>query len=189
MHNVVDFGRCFRFVQVRRLKSVHCHRDPAWTLELLTCAAPTLEELQVDGMTEEHLRVVHSMPRLRLLDISGVRAFTGQPPKLPAVAQSSLWRLRVEKLPRTTLVSMLQAHSRTLAQLWLGVGEAPCSGLGDLLRECSLRLSRVVLYRPGVDPDHNVYCDAELSEVRSIFPAATVQCYTCSDIGFWNQED
>ncbi|XP_034234001.1 uncharacterized protein LOC117641017 [Thrips palmi] len=151
---------------VRRVTEVDCKSDPAWCLDFLCSAAPSLEELEVSHPGEDHLSVVHCMPRLRRLhlgcDYGPLAAL------LPALPQpSSLQWLRVFGLPSATTQSLLRAHAASLDVLWLGMGAAPgadwpdgCSDLDALLGPCGLRLSRLVLLRSH-GPEGEAACRAQ----------------------------
>ncbi|XP_034243517.1 uncharacterized protein LOC117646580 [Thrips palmi] len=176
---------------VRRMTSVGCHRDPAWALDVLRSAAPTLEELSVWYPRQEHLLAAHAMPALRRMDVyCGDGALDAQPPSLPALPRSALKWLRVAGLPRPALASLLRAHSASLEELWLhvgtpGGGQWPrgCDDLDALLGQCGLRVSRVVLWRGYVTHSPSA-CTAQVSAVRRVLPAATVQCYECEEVAW-----
>ncbi|KAK3930045.1 Formin-like protein 7 [Frankliniella fusca] len=167
---------------------VYCHEDPAWTLELLQRAAPTLERLEVFNPREPHLRAVHAMPRLRRLRVvCNDNALHAAPPELGALppGHSGLRWLSVYLLPRATTESLLQAHGGTLEELELYVGtpgeeEWPdsCSDLRSLLGRCGLRaLRRLVLWRGGCHTDTG--CREQLAAVRAALPGVQVLCCRC----------
>ncbi|XP_034242585.1 uncharacterized protein LOC117646045 isoform X2 [Thrips palmi] len=150
---------------VRRLNNVWCNADSSWALDVLCCAASTLEEVCIFDPSEEHLLAVQGMPRLRRMRVSS-RAPRSSPLStlvLPK-AQGGLKWLSVAGLPRPTLLSLLQALSASLEVLILEAelpsvrssvpGEChsgprePVDDLIDLLAQCDLRLSRLVLRRP-----------------------------------------
>ncbi|XP_026288919.2 uncharacterized protein LOC113213907 [Frankliniella occidentalis] len=178
---------------VTKLASIHCHADPAWSLQLLVFAAPTLERLRVLNPREAHLRAVHAMPRLRRLDMDGDAALDAQTPELPSLppGHAGLQWLRVScHLPRATTQSLLRAHSSTLEELELQVGTAGsygwprnCSDLHSLLQQSGLRaLRRLVLRRlPGYR--HGAAdCSEQRAEVRRVLPGAEVLCRTCDKV-------
>lgn len=165
-----------------------CHENVAWFFELLQWAAPTLEELKVWDPLEQHLAVVHAMPRLRRLEVrfSNQDPFP-QPPLLAALPQPSLKWLRVEYLPRTTTQSLLMAHAPALEVLWLSLGtdldaEWPvgCGDLDAFLVPCGLRLERLVLIRLYLhDPET---CRAQVAAARLVLPGCSVQCDQCDHV-------
>ncbi|XP_034242593.1 uncharacterized protein LOC117646049 [Thrips palmi] len=169
----------------RRLKHIRCRCDvdPAWTLEVLRRAAPTLEELFVSMPREEHLRTVHAMPRLRrmyLIASSSTRL------ALPALPHGSLEWLRVSGLPQPALVSLLQAHAASLRVLWLDVSRGAKSGAKPkakpfkVLFKCDLRLSRLVLWSSGHHQPSG--CPGQLAKARRTLPGALVQCKDCDRV-------
>ncbi|KAK3908693.1 E3 ubiquitin-protein ligase SH3RF2 [Frankliniella fusca] len=173
---------------VVRLVGVCCDSDPAWSLELLQRAAPTVERLWVLCPREPHLRAVLAMPRLRRLHVwCGDDALDPAPPELGALppGHSGLRWLRVLLLPRATLQSLLQAHGGTLEELELWVGTPgertwphSCSDLHSLLGRCGLRaLRRLVLRRRCSPPD--TACREQLAAVRAALPG--VQQVLCSE--------
>ncbi|XP_034233003.1 uncharacterized protein LOC117640561 [Thrips palmi] len=171
---------------VRKLTYVYCHRDPAWVLDVLRSAAPTLEELDVREARREHLLAAHAMPRLRRMALVYDSGQDTQPPVLPALQRATLKWLRVWTLPRPTLTSLLRAHSASLEVLWLRVGTSeggdwPHRGkdLDALL--CGLRVSRVVLWRYGMS-HLSAPCQRQLAAVRRLLPAASVRCMDCDNV-------
>ncbi|KAK3928156.1 E3 ubiquitin-protein ligase TRIM32 [Frankliniella fusca] len=170
---------------VVRLYGVWCDRDPAWSLELLQRAAPTVERLELLLPREPHLLAVLAMPRLRRLQLCCDTPLDAAPPELGALppGHSGLRWLRVFSLPRATLQSLLQAHGGTLEELELMVGtpgeqEWPysCSDLHSLLGRCGLRaLRRLVLRRGGCS---HTDCGEQLAAVRAALPG--VQQVLCS---------
>lgn len=150
---------------VRRLKGLHCGRDAAWSLGLLERAAPHLEELEAWQLLARHVPLLHAMPCLRRLDVTGSDGLccTKKPPVLPALPSShtGLEWLCVQDLPRETTLSLLRAHGATLRTLSLFVGTGrghsawpeTCKNLADFLRCCQLKvLDRLILVRP---PDYS----------------------------------
>ncbi|KAK3917518.1 Formin-like protein 3, partial [Frankliniella fusca] len=111
---------------VVELNGVRCHASPAWSLELLQRAAPTVETLHVFEPLEPHLYAVHAMPRLRALHVACDTGFVVKTPEVelgalpPGVA--GLRRLNARSLPRATLQSLLRAHGGTLEELTLFSG-------------------------------------------------------------------
>ncbi|XP_026284802.2 uncharacterized protein LOC113210849 [Frankliniella occidentalis] len=180
---------------VTRLVKVWCHMDPAWSLQLLQRAAPSLERLSVMSPREAHLRAAHAMPRLRRLDVYGDDALRAQPPELPALppGHAGLQWLRVHYLPRATTQSLLRAHGGTLEELVLVVGTAgdelwprSCGDLHSLLQQSGLRaLRRLVLVRSGsYGYSHEAAaCREQRAEVRRVLPGAEVLCDTCDSVG------
>ncbi|XP_026289360.1 uncharacterized protein LOC113214267 [Frankliniella occidentalis] len=175
---------------VSRLVGVYCHRDPAWSLQLLQRAAPTLERLSVLYPREAHLRAVHAMPRLRRLSVRGDAALDAQPPELPALppGHAGLQWLGVCLLPRATTLSLLRAHGGTLGELELVVGTAgsygwpySCGDLHSLLQQSGLRaLRRLVLRRWAYAYSHEpAACREQRAEVRRVLPGAEVLCDKC----------
>lgn len=169
--------------------TVHCFSDPDWVLDVLRSAAPTLEELRLAGPREEHLRVVHAMPRLQRMDLDVCdKVLDIQPPELPALPlPSKLKWLRVSGLPRATLVSLLRAHNEALEELWIDI-DTPFSwtwpeysnDLDVLLDQCGLRVRHVVLGRDG---DHSKKCcEAQVAAVRGVLPQAIVSCEMCHGV-------
>ncbi|XP_026290002.2 uncharacterized protein LOC113214754 [Frankliniella occidentalis] len=178
---------------VTRLVKVWCHEDPAWSLQLLRCAAPSLELLSVYFALEDHLREVHdAMPRLRRLELSGGYALLhAQPPELPTLppGRDGLQWLSVGTLPRATTQSLLKAHAGTLEELQLYVGtpgikEWPdtCGDLHSLLQQSGLQaLRRLVLRRWGCS-HKPVTCSEQRAEVRRVLPGAEVLCSECDPV-------
>ncbi|KAK3931565.1 E3 ubiquitin-protein ligase TRIM32 [Frankliniella fusca] len=191
-------GRCGRaekaaalqeVLGVVRLVRVFCDSDPAWSLELLQRAAPTLERLELLCPREPHLRAVHAMPRLQRLHVVYDPALGAAPPELGALppGHSGLRWLRVDNIPRATLQSLLQAHGGTLEELELEVGTPGeqrwphnCRDLHSLLGRCGLRaLLRLVLRRGWWRDGHTVTaCREQLAAVRAALPG--VQHLLCS---------
>ncbi|XP_052126886.1 uncharacterized protein LOC113208717 isoform X2 [Frankliniella occidentalis] len=176
-------------IGVERLVGVYCHSDPAWSLQLLQRAAPTVEQLSVMYSREPHLRAVHAMPRLRRLFVWGDDgALDAKPPELPPLppGHGNLRWLTVW-LPRATLQSLLQAHGHSLEELALLVGTAgdeawpsSCSDLHSLLGQCGLRaLQRLVLWRVVAWLHDTAACCEQRTEVRRVLPAAEVLCSLC----------
>ncbi|XP_034231496.1 uncharacterized protein LOC117639729 [Thrips palmi] len=190
---------------VRRITGLDCSRDPAWSLELLRSAAATVEELQVMDPLEEHLAVVHAMPRLRRLKVESLDILRALDVQLPALAQpSSLQWLNVHGLSRASTQSLLRAHAASLDELWLLVGvgtgvtgvdddgpfqyrpEWPgCRDLDAFLEQCGLRLSRLVLNREC--PRGCRDCPAQAEAARRVLPGCTVECASC-DRRDWEPE-
>ncbi|XP_052126164.1 uncharacterized protein LOC113215182 isoform X4 [Frankliniella occidentalis] len=177
---------------VTRLVSVRCDKDPAWSLQLLQRAAPTLERLRVICPREAHLRAVHAMPRLRRLHVVGDDALLAQPPELPALppGHAGLQWLWVHRLPRATAQSLLRAHGGTLEELVLYVGTAgsrrwpaSCGDLHSLLQQSGLRaLRRLVLRRDIVCSHERAACREQRAEVRRVLPGAEVLCSMCDGV-------
>ncbi|XP_026278689.1 uncharacterized protein LOC113206676 isoform X2 [Frankliniella occidentalis] len=176
---------------VTRLVSVRCDEDPAWSLQLLQRAAPTLERLSVYHPREAHLRAVHDMPRLRRLAVHCNNA-AAQLPQLPALppGHAGLQWLRVCLLPRATTQSLLRAHGGTLEELELGVGTAgsdewprSCGDLHSLLQQTGLRaLRRLVLLRRRAYSHEPAACSQQRAEVRRVLPGAEVLCGRCDRV-------
>ncbi|KAK3907419.1 Roquin-1 [Frankliniella fusca] len=180
---------------VVRLVEVRCDWDPAWSLELLQRAAPTVERLELLSPREPHLRAVLAMPRLRRLQLwcSDDDALDAAAPELGALppGHSGLRWLRVLRLPRATLQSLLQAHGGTLEELELDVGtpgerEWPysCRDLLSLLGRCGLRaLRRLVLLRGGCCSHTDTACREQLAAVRAALPGVQqVLCGQCDRV-------
>ncbi|KAK3910363.1 Receptor-type tyrosine-protein phosphatase T [Frankliniella fusca] len=180
------------------LEGVSCDEDPAWTLELLQRAAPTVERLEVRNPGEPHLRAAHAaMPRLRRLCVTchdghdHGAAQDAAPPELNGAlppGHSGLQWLRVWGLPRTALQSLLRAHSGTLEELQLHVGARGergwpynCSDLHSLLGPCGLRALRtLVLRRWGCIPTDIGGCEMQRAAVRAALPPGVqVLCSEC----------
>lgn len=185
---------------MRRIIRCYCYFDPAWTLDLLRAAAPTLQEMSVAlaPSSKEHLRVVHALPKLTRLRVSvhgPKRALDTDLPPLHTLPQNRLRWLSASDLPRKTLVSLVRAHSATLEVLQLHVGTAgesgwplACKDLDVLLRrECGLgnrrdvRYLRVVLRRPGLNHSKKG-CSMQLTAVRTALCGATVLCSECTGL-------
>ncbi|XP_052131329.1 uncharacterized protein LOC113209670 [Frankliniella occidentalis] len=178
---------------VTRLVRVYCHRDPAWSLQLLQRAAPTLERLCVRYPREAHLLAVHTMPRLTRLDVDA--ALAAQGPELPDLPPGhgghGLQWLRVGNLPRAWTRSLLRAHGGTLEELQLLVGTAEskgtsysCDDLNSLLQRSGLRaLRRLVLRRVGWI-HQPAACREQRAEVRGVLPGAEVLvlCDKCDHV-------
>ncbi|KAK3928806.1 Indole-3-glycerol phosphate synthase, partial [Frankliniella fusca] len=180
---------------VVRLDGVCCHRDPAWSLELLQRAAPTVERLGVLNPREPHLRAVLAMPRLRRLAVGCADdALRAAPPELGALppGHSGLRWLCVLGLPRAILQSLLQAHRGTLEELELEVGTPGeevwpynCSDLHSLLGRCGLRALRILVLRRVWWGDlHTVTaCREQLAAVRAALPGVQqVLCSQCDPV-------
>ncbi|XP_052124748.1 uncharacterized protein LOC113209648 [Frankliniella occidentalis] len=178
---------------VTRLVNLRCHMDPAWSLQLLQCAAPTLERLSVSCLREAHLRAAHAMPRLRRLDVDGNdAALDARPPVLPALppGHAGLQWLRVYNIPRATTQSLLRAHGGTLEELELVVGTAgkkewplSCDDLHSLLQQSGLRaLRRIVMQRFFGYSHKAAACSEQLAEVRRVLPGALVLCTKCDRV-------
>ncbi|KAK3920298.1 Ribosome biogenesis protein ERB1 [Frankliniella fusca] len=172
---------------VLRLCQVHCLSDPAWTLGLLQCAAPTVERLSVYNPLESHFRVVVAMPRLRRLCLwCDDDAQYACPPGLAAQRPpgsgdgDGLRWLRVRYLPPATLQALLQVHRRTLEELMLSA-RTPGPGRDDLhklLGRCQLRaLRRLVLRRDYGHDDGD--CAGQRAAVRAVLPGVQVLCSIC----------
>ncbi|XP_026287463.1 E3 ubiquitin-protein ligase TRIM32-like [Frankliniella occidentalis] len=176
---------------VTRLVEVYCYADPAWSLQLLQRAAPTLERLSVSCLREAHLRAVHAMPRLRRLFVDGNdAALDARPPELPALppGHAGLQWLRVCLLPRATTQSLLRAHGGTLEELELWVGTAgsdgwpySCGDLHSLLQQSGLRALRRLVLRRGYGHEAAA-CSEQRAEVRRVLPGAEVLCDTCDRV-------
>ncbi|XP_026291175.1 uncharacterized protein LOC113215725 [Frankliniella occidentalis] len=176
---------------VTLLVGVWCHWDPAWSLQLLQRAAPTVERLSVNSPREAHLRALHAMPRLRRLYVDGDADLYAQPPELPALppGHAGLQWLRVWGLPRATTQSLLRAHGGTLEELVLWVGTAgsagwpwSCGDLHLLLQQSGLRaLRRLVLGRLGCIHGP-APCREQRAEVRRVLPGAEVLCDQCDRV-------
>lgn len=169
---------------MRRLVSVYCHGDPAWTQQLLQATLGSVEELQLFYASEEHLLSAHAMPRLRRLYL--MYCAIGEFPELPPLATpSGLQWLRVDGFPRATLLSLLRAHGASLRKLTLSVSEPgvlawpnSCNDLDTLLAGCGLvRLELLVLRRLNIHTEAG--CRFQREAVRRVLPAATVLCKEC----------
>ncbi|KAK3907471.1 MAM and LDL-receptor class A domain-containing protein 1 [Frankliniella fusca] len=177
---------------VVRLVQVLCYCDPAWSLELLQRAAPTVERLELLYAREPHLRAVHAMPRLRRLrvycDDDAVHAATPELGALPPGHSGLRW-LHADHLPRATLQCLLQAHGGTLEELELVVGTPGkpslpwpinCSDLHSLLGWCGLRaLRRLVLWRGA---HKGRACREQRAAVRAALPGVQVLCDVCDRV-------
>ncbi|XP_052120292.1 uncharacterized protein LOC113213386 isoform X3 [Frankliniella occidentalis] len=184
---------CLRLVLgVERLVGVHCCYDPAWSLQLLRSAAPSVEQLSVWYLRQAHMLAVHAMPRLRRLWLSHyMEPRSLELGELPQQGNGEgLEWLKVYGLPRPTTRSVLQAHAHSLQELVLFVGTAgeqqwprSCSDLHSLLEQCGLRaLRRVVLERGGASSrcSHGrAGCDQQRGEVRRVLHGAEVLCSKC----------
>ncbi|KAK3928319.1 Roquin-1 [Frankliniella fusca] len=117
---------------VGRLLGVRCSGGNHCPLRdlLLKTAAPSVEELSIDGVSNTDLVTVHAMPRLRRLEVSGdtsLREHTGGTghslPSLSAGRCGLTW-LHVHSggLPLYPMISLLQAHAHTLETLQLRMG-------------------------------------------------------------------
>ncbi|XP_052125442.1 uncharacterized protein LOC113210855 isoform X2 [Frankliniella occidentalis] len=176
---------------VTRLVNVWCDKDPARSLRLLQRAAPTVERLRVRFPREDHLSVVHAMPRLRRLYVWGVDAPDAQPPELPALpaGRAGLQRLRVHYLPRATTQSLLRAHGGTLEELELQVGTAGsgrwpdcCGDLHSLLQQSGLRaLRRLVLMRYCCSHEAAA-CSEQRARARQVLHGSEVLCDECDTV-------
>ncbi|XP_026293224.1 uncharacterized protein LOC113217512 [Frankliniella occidentalis] len=179
---------------VTQVVRLFCHNDPAWSLQLLQRAAPTLERLRVLYPLEPHLRAVHAMPRLRRLDVEGGAPLFAQPPELPAVGALSsghagLQWLRVQYLPRATTQSLLRAHGSTLEELELlvgtaGRGEWPriCDDLHSLLQQSGLRALKRLVLRRWSSGHRAAACSEQRAQVLRVLPGADVLCVECDDV-------
>ncbi|KAK3913328.1 Roquin-1 [Frankliniella fusca] len=117
---------------VGRLLGVRCSGRslPLLKFLLLHTAAPSVEELSIDGVRREDLVTVHAMPRLRRLEVSGGPSLRkeggGKGPSLPPLSagRCGLTWLHVHSggLPVNTMISLLQAHAHTLETLQLRMG-------------------------------------------------------------------
>ncbi|XP_026288220.2 uncharacterized protein LOC113213386 isoform X2 [Frankliniella occidentalis] len=178
--------------KVERLVGVHCCYDPAWSLQLLRSAAPSVEQLSVWYLRQAHMLAVHAMPRLRRLWLSHyMEPRSLELGELPQQGNGEgLEWLKVYGLPRPTTRSVLQAHAHSLQELVLFVGTAgeqqwprSCSDLHSLLEQCGLRaLRRVVLERGGASSrcSHGrAGCDQQRGEVRRVLHGAEVLCSKC----------
>ncbi|XP_026278079.2 uncharacterized protein LOC113206287 [Frankliniella occidentalis] len=179
---------------------------PTWSLELLKVAAPTLEKLRLDNPREEHLHVVHDMPRLRRLEMrvsrneSGSGTLRSNNLVLPALlpGRDGLRWLSVDGLSRVTLQSLLRAHGQSLEELvlWMGTEAAGlgrgwpyhCADLHVFVEQCGLRaLRRLLLWRQLLGPRApNLYhdpdeCRKQCTEVRRVLPGVQVLCGKCDD--------
>ncbi|XP_026289371.2 uncharacterized protein LOC113214277 [Frankliniella occidentalis] len=184
---------------VTRLVNVWCHKDPAWSLQLLQRAAPTVERLRAVYICEDHLLAVHdAMPRLRRLDVSGnLDLLDAQPPvqvsALPPGHAGLQW-LSMGVLPRATTLSLLQAHGATLGELELWVGTAgsckfpgwpdSCDDLHSLLQQSGgLRaLRRLVLRRYTRCSHEPAACRQQRAEVLEVLPGVEVLCSECDHV-------
>ncbi|XP_026283073.2 uncharacterized protein LOC113209647 [Frankliniella occidentalis] len=176
---------------VTRLFRVLCHEDPAWSLQLLQRAAPTLERLSVYHPREAHLRAVHTIPGLRRLHVVGDTALGARLSELPALppGHAGLQWLRVGNLPRATTQSLLRAHGRTLEKLllWVGTGRnegwpGSCGNLHILLQQSWLSALRcLVLRRPGRSHEPAA-CREQRAKVRQVLPGSEVLCDTCDGV-------
>ncbi|KAK3911124.1 E3 ubiquitin-protein ligase TRIM32 [Frankliniella fusca] len=177
---------------VVRLVGVWCHSDPAWSLELLQRAAPTVERLELLYPREPHLRAVLAMPRLRRLQLGCDDALDAAPPELGALppGHSGLRWLSVDYLPRATLQSLMQAHGGTLEELELAVGtpgerEWPrsCSDLHSLLGRCGLRALRTLVLRRWLYRHTVTACREQRAAVRATLPGVQqVLCGWCDPV-------
>ncbi|XP_026292651.2 uncharacterized protein LOC113217027 [Frankliniella occidentalis] len=183
---------------VTRLARVWCDEDPAWSLQLLQRAAPTLERLGVGCALEAHLRAVLAMPRLRRLEVICDDGLVAQPPELPALppGHAGLQWLRVLYLPRATLQSLLRAHGGTLEELELVVGTAgsdgwphSCGDLHSLLQQSGLRaLKTLVLWRESGCSHEPAACWEQQVDVFRVLPGVKVLCDDCHTIEVYREE-
>ncbi|KAK3931721.1 Proteoglycan 4 [Frankliniella fusca] len=121
---------------VGRLLGVRCFGCSSLHLKglLLETAAPSVEELSIDGVLRDDLVTVHAMPRLRRLEVSGDTSLRqyggGMGPSLPSLSagQCGLTWLHVHSggLPENAMTSLLQAHAHTLETLQLRMGTETC---------------------------------------------------------------
>ncbi|KAK3918856.1 Transcription factor TGA2 [Frankliniella fusca] len=190
---------------VVELNGVRCHASPAWSLELLQRAAPTVETLHVFEPLEHHLHAVHAMPRLRALHVACDTGFVVKTPEVelgalpPGVA--GLRRLSARSLPRATLQSLLRAHGGTLEELTLVMGierniidisgtplgeqdedaswPRSCGDLHSLLGRCGLRALRRLVLGRGTCSHTDTGCEEQLRAVRAALPGVQVLCDEC----------
>ncbi|XP_026282670.1 uncharacterized protein LOC113209400 [Frankliniella occidentalis] len=180
---------------VTRLLDVSCHKDSAWSLQLLQRVAPSIEELAIVYPREPHLRALHAMPRLRRLQVSGGdAAMRAQPPELPALppGHAGLQWLRVIQLPRATTQSLLRAHGRSLEELQLLVGTAGrdgrdgwpvcCGDLPSLLQQSGLQALKRLVLRRFVTGHEPAACSEQRAEVRPVLPGVEVLCGWCDRV-------
>ncbi|XP_052132205.1 uncharacterized protein LOC127751934 [Frankliniella occidentalis] len=182
---------------VARLFGVDCDEDPAWSLQLLLHAAPTLEHLSVNYPRAEHLHALQGMPLLRRLEVQCPDSALDKDPPLFSqqceLGHRGLQWLNVWNLPRVTLQTLLRAHGRSLETLELYVGTAgeddwpwSCGDLHVLLLRSDLRaLKRLVLRRWHCS--HELAdCNRQRSAARRVLAAAVeVLCELCDKV--WNE--
>ncbi|XP_026294191.1 uncharacterized protein LOC113218176 [Frankliniella occidentalis] len=182
---------------VTRLHGVHCRPDRDWGLKLLQRVAPSVEELGLCDPSKRHLRALYAMPRLRRLDVwydddeDTEKDFSPPVVAFPSGNASLQW-LGVCRLHGHTLLSLLQAHSRTLEvlQVTLGTGVQTgwpwhsCDDLYRLLQQCDLpALQLLVLDRDCYGEYHEPgQCNEQLAQVRRVLPRADVQCTYCDPV-------
>ncbi|KAK3931588.1 F-box DNA helicase 1 [Frankliniella fusca] len=175
---------------VLRLMDLSCADDPAWSLQLLHAAAPTVERLSVRGIGEPHLHAVHAMPRLHRLYLECPQdAMRTVPPELGPLPEGhdGLRWLRAWSLPRGTLQSLLRAHAATLEELEMWVGspgkkEWPfsCSDLHYLLGQCGLqRLRKLLLWRGNCSHSK---CKEQLAALSQALPGTEIMCDKCHGV-------
>ncbi|XP_034231849.1 uncharacterized protein LOC117639912 isoform X2 [Thrips palmi] len=177
---------------VRRMTGVVGHKDPAWVLDVLRSAAPSLQQLRILNPVRDHLLLVHAMPRLEKLELRCTnRALFTDPPVLPALFEPSTVRwLHVGGLPRATTLSLLRAHHASLKVLWLDVGLEPaaewpfgCSDLVDFVRQCGLDIRELVIGREWLDRygirHDRTKCRAQLQLLERSLPDCLVSCDDC----------
>ncbi|XP_026276551.1 uncharacterized protein LOC113205235 [Frankliniella occidentalis] len=175
---------------VTRLVKLSCDKDPTWSLKLLQRAAPTVQRLSVYFALKTHLSVVHTMPRLTRLNVSGHFAQLGRPLELPSslpLRPAGLQWLSVGVIARTTTQSLLRANGRTLEEVELWIGTAgnkcwpdSCGDLAWLLQQSGLRaIKRIVLRRYKRCSHEPAACSKQLAEVRRVLPSAEVKCGKC----------
>ncbi|XP_052121910.1 uncharacterized protein LOC113218216 isoform X2 [Frankliniella occidentalis] len=192
-----DFMKQEKFVAlldargVTRLVDVYCNVDPAWSLELLQIAAPSVEQLSVRNPLSGvhnyfHMLAVRAMPRLRRLEVI-CEGFLGLPAivfNAPPPGHAGLQWLRVDRMFRSELQFMLRhnAHSLETLQMLMGTSRMGPDPQPELELNGLRALRRLVHNR--IDGGHSADdCKLQLAEVRRrVLPGVEVFCDAC-DIG------
>ena len=116
-------------LQARRLVGLSCDGDCDWVVQLLRCAAPRLEELQLLSAPLVVLAELPGLPQLRRLQVDG-QDVCEDGPEVPAPAPAPEPGLRCSLqwldafLSRPTLRSLLAALGSELRELRITVGNA-----------------------------------------------------------------
>ncbi|KAK3912277.1 E3 ubiquitin-protein ligase SH3RF1 [Frankliniella fusca] len=164
---------------VRRIRYVHCHCDPEWTLQILRASVPTVEVAELFHPGTVHLTAVLTAPHLKRLSLVNTAihdTLYRDPPmdELAVLGYNTIEHLSVSGdrgLPRETLLALLCQHSASLQELHLEVGTSrngpgtagpvpieawprKCANLDDMLVACGLTaLKKLVLLR-NMDDDN-----------------------------------
>ncbi|XP_052122274.1 uncharacterized protein LOC113212093 isoform X1 [Frankliniella occidentalis] len=178
---------------VTRLVGVCCYPDMVWSLQLMYRAAPSVEQLSVDGALVTHLRAVLAMPRLRRLKMWDDGPLFGPSWLIPPIQRVELelppghtglqW-LSVENVLYVDVQVLLLAHGHSLEVLQM---RADCSKDDvwwmerPLLEECGLlALRKLVLMRFGADHEAG-QCGQQRAQLRRALPGpgTEVLCDVC----------